>query len=323
MRGRLTIEADVEPQYVVQGSAEDKRQSYGNARQRADRIQQDYEIGLIGKDEALADLAELNAQVAALGLKPVHIEVETEDLDRAREKTRQTQDALRDGWGGIKGIGDGIRGITDALEGNAGAWQKITSVVDGTIQTFQSIMAVVGLIRLLTGATDTQTMSEGAKAGATAASATAMTAAAAGQAAQAAASVPVIAANKALTASYMELASAMFFAAHASIPFAGFGIASGFASAAKAFVAAMGATPFAQGGVVSGPTLALVGEYAGAANNPEVIAPLDKLRSMLQPQGAAAGGSVRFEIDGRKLVGVLANETRVSGKSGRRTGIRI
>ena len=323
VRGRLTIGADVEPQYVVQGSAEDKRQSYGNARQRADRIQQDYEIGLIGKDEALADLAELNAQVAALGLKPVHIEVETEDLDRAREKTRQTQDALRDGWGGIKGIGDGIRGITDALEGNAGAWQKITSVVDGTIQMFQSIMAVVGLIRLLTGATDTQTMSEGAKAGATAASATAMTAAAAGQAAQAAASVPVIAANKALTASYMELASAMFFAAHASIPFAGFGIASGFASAAKAFVAAMGATPFARGGVVSGPTLALVGEYAGAANNPEVIAPLDKLRSMLQPQGAAGGGSVRFEIDGRKLVGVLANETRVSGKSGRRTGIRI
>ena len=323
VRGRLTIEADVEPQYITQGSAEDKRQSYGNARQRADRIQQDYEIGLIGKDEALAGLAELNAQVEALGLKPVHIEVETEDLDRAREKTRQTQDALRDGWGGIKGIGDGIRGITDALEGNAGAWQKITSVVDGTIQMFQSIMAVVGLIRLLTGATDTQTMAEGAKAGATAASATAMTAAAAGQAAQAAASVPVIAANKALTASYMELASAMFFAAHASIPFAGFGIASGFASAAKAFVAAMGATPFARGGVVSGPTLALVGEYAGAANNPEVIAPLDKLRSMLQPQGAAQGGSVRFEIDGRKLVGVLANETRVSGKSGRRTGIRI
>ena len=32
---------------------------------------------------------------------------------------------------------------------------------------------------------------------------------------------------------------------------AGFGIASGFASAAKAFVAAMGATPFAQGGVVT------------------------------------------------------------------------
>lgn len=322
-KGKLTIEADVEPSYIVQGSTEDKRQSYSNARQKADRIQQDYEIGLIGKDEALNGLAELNGQITALGLKPVHIEVETEDLDKAKEKMRETSEALRNGWSGIKGIGDSIQGITDALEGNANAWQKITSIVDGTIQMFQSIMAVVGLVKLLTGATDTQTISEGAKAGATAASATAMTAVVAGQTAQAATAIPVIAANKLMTASYMELASAMYFAAHAYIPFTGFGIASGFASAAKAFVIGMGATPFAQGGVVSGPTLALVGEYAGASNNPEVIAPLDKLRTMLQPQGAVIGGNVHFEIDGRKLVGVLANETRVSSKSGKRTNIRI
>lgn len=322
-KGKLTIEADVESSYITQGSAEDKRQSYSNARQKADRIQQDYEIGLIGKDEALDGLAEINAKLDELDLKPVHIDVETEDLDRAKEKMRETSEALRNGWSGIKGIGDSIQGITDALEGNANAWQRITSVVDATIQMFQSIMAVVGLVKLLTGATDTQTISEGAKAGATTASATAMTAAAAGQTAQAATAIPVIAANKLMTASYMELASAMYFAAHAYIPFTGFAIASGFASAAKAFVLAMGATPFADGGVVSGPTLALVGEYAGAANNPEVIAPLDKLRTMLQPQGTVIGGNVHFEIDGRKLVGVLANETRVSSKSGKRTNIRI
>ena len=322
-KGKLTIEADVEPSYITQGSTEDKRQSYSNARQKADRIQQDYEIGLIGKDEALDGLTEINAKLDELDLKPVHIDVETEDLDRAKEKMRETQNALRDGWSGIKGIGDSIQGITDALEGNGNAWQKITSVVDGAIQMFQSIMAVVGLVELLTGATDAQTISEGAKAGATAASATAMTAVTTGQTAQAASAVGLIAANKLVTASYMELASAMYFAAHAYIPFTGFAIASGFASAAKAFVLAMGATPFADGGVVSGPTLALVGEYAGASNNPEVIAPLDKLRTMLQPQGAVIGGSVHFEIDGRKLVGVLANETRVSSKSGKRTNIRI
>lgn len=322
-KGKLTIEADVEPSYITQGSAEDKRQSYSNARQKADRIQQDYEIGLIGKDEALDGLAKINAKLDELDLKPVHIDVETEDLDRAKEKMRETQNALRDGWSGIKGIGDSIQGITDALEGNGNAWQKITSVVDGAIQMFQSIMSVVGLVELLTGATDAQTISEGAKAGATAASATAMTAVTAGQTAQAASAVGLIAANKLVTASYMELASAMYFAAHAYIPFTGFAIASGFASAAKAFVLAMGATPFADGGVVSGPTLALVGEYAGAANNPEVIAPLDKLRAMLQPQGTVIGGNVHFEIDGRKLVGVLANETRVSSKSGKRTNIRI
>lgn len=39
---------------------------------------------------------------------------------------------------------------------------------------------------------------------------------------------------------------------------------------------------FANGGVVSGPTLAMVGEYAGARSNPEVIAPLNDLQHMIE-----------------------------------------
>jgi len=50
-----------------------------------------------------------------------------------------------------------------------------------------------------------------------------------------------------------------------------------------------GLTGFADGGIVSGPTAALVGEYSGARTNPEVIAPLDKLQSMIQ---GAGGGNV-------------------------------
>jgi len=38
---------------------------------------------------------------------------------------------------------------------------------------------------------------------------------------------------------------------------------------------------FAAGGIVHGPTLAMVGEYAGAISNPEVIAPLSELREMV------------------------------------------
>ena len=322
-KGKLTIEADVEPSYITQGSAEDKRQSYSNARQKADRIQQDYEIGLIGKDEALRDITELNLQVEQLGLKPIKIEVMTEDIDKAREKTQRAVEALRNGWGGIKGFGDSIQSITAALEGNGTAWEKVVAIIDGFIQIYSSIQAIVGVINLLTTATTAHTTAKAAEGAATTVATSATTAATVAQGAAAAAAMPVILANKLATASYMELASAMYFAAHASIPFVGFGIASGFASAAKAFVLAMGATPFADGGVVSGPTLALVGEYAGASNNPEVIAPLDKLRTMLQPQGTVIGGNVHFEIDGRKLVGVLANETRVSSKSGKRTNIRI
>ena len=197
------------------------------------------------------------------------------------------------------------------------------SIIDGFIQIYSSIQAIVGVINLLTTATTAHTTAKAAEGAATTVATSATTAASVAQGAAAAATMPVILANKLATASYMELASAMYFAAHASIPFVGFGIASGFVSAATAIVQAIGVMPFANGGVVSGPTLALVGEYAGASNNPEVIAPLDKLRTMLQPQGAVIGGSVHFEIDGRKLVGVLANETRVSSKSGKRTNIRI
>ena len=49
-------------------------------------------------------------------------------------------------------------------------------------------------------------------------------------------------------------------------------------------VAAIKSTPLpalAQGGIAFGPTTAIVGEYSGASANPEVIAPLDKLKSML------------------------------------------
>lgn len=55
------------------------------------------------------------------------------------------------------------------------------------------------------------------------------------------------------------------------------------AATAAAKAALQNITAFAAGGIVSGPTLALVGEYSGASNNPEVVAPLNKLRSMLEP----------------------------------------
>ena len=97
--------------------------------------------------------------------------------------------------------------------------------------------------------------------------------------------------------------------------------ATGLAQLAAMITSVKNITAFANGGIVSGPTLALVGEYAGATNNPEVIAPLDKLRNMIQPVGGVEG-VVRFEIEGRKLVGVIANQTRIGSKSGRRTNIK-
>jgi len=62
-------------------------------------------------------------------------------------------------------------------------------------------------------------------------------------------------------------------------------------------------TAFADGGIVSGPTLGLMGEYPNASRNPEVIAPLDKLTSLIQPQGSGFVAST--SIQGRDLAIVL------------------
>jgi hypothetical protein len=77
----------------------------------------------------------------------------------------------------------------------------------------------------------------------------------------------------------------------------------------------MGSGPreFAKGGIVSTPTLGLVGEYPGARSNPEVIAPLDKLKSMIGERGAShvqVGG--QFTLKGQDLVVALqrANNNR-------------
>jgi hypothetical protein len=82
----------------------------------------------------------------------------------------------------------------------------------------------------------------------------------------------------------------------------GAGVALIAASTIVRSVASKGPTAFADGGIVSGPTLGLVGEYANASTNPEVIAPLDKLKGMLMPMsGGNFPMSMETRFDGRDL----------------------
>lgn len=79
------------------------------------------------------------------------------------------------------------------------------------------------------------------------------------------------------------------------------------------------ATAFAEGGIVSGPTYALVGEYAGARNNPEVIAPLNKLRDLL-PEAGGTPVVLDHEvvIDGSQIKILLRNINRRDSFVGKR-----
>ena len=86
----------------------------------------------------------------------------------------------------------------------------------------------------------------------------------------------------------------------------------GLAQLAAMVSAVKGMSKFADGGIAYGPTIGLFGEYAGASHNPEVVAPLDKLRGMLKGSTGEAwsGGEVEFRIRGRNLEGVLKKRER-------------
>jgi TP901 family phage tail tape measure protein len=84
------------------------------------------------------------------------------------------------------------------------------------------------------------------------------------------------------------------------------------ATAVGGVMAAFAAIPkFADGGIVSGTTLGVMGEYTGAKQNPEVIAPLNKLEAMIggkQAQQVNVGGE--FRIQGQDLVVALQRAER-------------
>lgn len=249
------------------------------------------------------EAAALNQEIELWNKKAEAIKKAGLEAESAGEKNYK---AFTTSWGAVKGMKGGIDNITEALKGNGDAWTIVCGIIDGFIALYNGIQTVIGVINLLTAASTAHSVakgveatSEGTEAGVRATAATT----------NAAAAATTIVANKLEAASWKELAAAKYMAAHAAIPFAGYGIAAGFVAAMLATVTAAGVPMLANGGLATGPTLAMVGEYAGASGNPEVIAPLDKLRSLLPDQQEAGIGNLEFRIKGDDLVAVYNRRT--------------
>lgn len=88
-------------------------------------------------------------------------------------------------------------------------------------------------------------------------------------------------------------------------------IAIGLAGALKAAASQLqNVQTFAKGGIVSAPTLGLMGEYAGARSNPEVIAPLDRLKGMIGQRESSVNVTGGFRLEGQDLVVALQRAER-------------
>lgn len=240
------------------------------------------------QDASVNEAVGINAQIKAWQEKADAIRNAGKEVQKTGASTYES---LTKGWGSIKSLAGGVESITDALTENGTAWEKIVAIIDGFITIYESIRSIIDIIQMLTGVTNMLTAAKQAEATASIANAGAKTTEASANTAAA-------------------VSGAL--SAHSSIPFVG--IAMGLAAAAAIIATMLSIPKFATGGIVSGPTLAMVGEYGGASNNPEVIAPLNKLRGLL---GNSGGGyeEVKFKIEGRTLVGILNKESNINKRS--------
>lgn len=271
-------------------------------------------VRAIGVEELTARIERLQKQLAD-NSNPVSdsqrkdIEALIQTYTQWRATSVYSINTVRTAWGGIQGIGDSVSSLVDTLEGTGSAWQKITA----SVQTFFSVMdglrSIIEVVKMIETVSKATTAAKVVETGAITANTSAITTEAS---VAITASLAKAAANNVEGTAAVAAAVAKIFAAHSSIPFAGVGIAAGLVALMIGTLASI--PKFADGGIAYGPTVGLFGEYAGASRNPEVVAPLDRLRSLIAPQ-QSGGGQVEFRIEGRQLVGILNKESRYRSRN--------
>lgn len=328
-KGKLSISASVEPSYIVQGSIDDIRQSYQNAQSRASRIQQDYEIGLIGKDEALRQIEELNEQIAqmCMSLKPVKIEIDTKSFDKIMAGIRQ-------GWGDIQGVGSGIVGMTEALDGNKSAWERISGVINSTLQIAEGISGIVKLIDMLTTSTEAETAATAVNTTITAANTGVSATNTAAKSGEAVANATASGAKLPFPANLVAIAAGVAAVVGAlgmiSGAFADGGIVGGSSWTGDKLMARVNSGEMILNGaqqsrlfaIANGATVygaaSRVGR--GSVEGVKVIPATERLQAMVVKDSENMFGGISLRLRGSDLVGVIANETRGNR---RRSNIRI
>lgn len=271
-------------------------------------------VRAIGVEELTARIERLQKQLAD-NSNPVSdsqrkdIEALIQTYTQWRATSVYSINTVRTAWGGIQGIGDSVSSLVDTLEGTGSAWQKITASVQAFFSVMDGLRSIIEVVKMIETVSKATTAAKVVETGAITANTSAITTE---SSVAIAASLAKAAANKVEGNAALDAAIAKIFAAHSSIPFAGVGIAAGLAAL---MIGTLASVPkFADGGIAYGPTVGLFGEYAGASHNPEVVAPLDRLRSLIAPQ-QSGGGQVEFRIEGRHLVGILNKESRYRSRN--------
>ena len=140
-------------------STQDKVKSYDNAQTNISSVTNQRNIGLIDKQAADSQIADINKQLQALGLKPIKVHIET-DFEKDFADFRNNANDIIGGLEGIGNVVNSIESLSNALANGADAWTVFMGVVDTAttiLQTVGSVMTAVNTITELLGATTAAT----------------------------------------------------------------------------------------------------------------------------------------------------------------------
>ena len=325
-KGQVTIEAKVAPSFIVKGSDDDKRQSIANAQSIINQINDDFKNGIIStREQAQTQVAAINEELAKLGLKPIHIHFES-DFDKMMDK-------INDGFSNVDSIIstiDSIQSLSNAISEGAGAWEifkSAVSAVESVLSTVSTIMSAVNTIQQLFNTTKSASAAVSAsETAATTAAATAQQGKAAVDTESIATTTAATAALKAQEAAYLDTAAAAIYAAHASIPFAGVGIASGLVSAMMAAMTAQHAATlamaaFKDGGIVGGSSF-YGDKVIARLNSGEMVLSKKQQTNLFNAIdngmfgfGTTENATISFKLKGSDIYGSIKNFTNIKSKS--------
>ena len=140
-------------------STQDKVKSYDNAQTNISSVTNQRNIGLIDKQAADSQIADINKQLQTLGLKPIKVHIET-DFEKDFADFRNNANDIIGGLEGIGNVVNSIESLSNALANGADAWTVFMGVVDTAttiLQTVGSVMTAVNTITELLGATTAAT----------------------------------------------------------------------------------------------------------------------------------------------------------------------
>ena len=325
-KGKLSIEIPVKPSFITSGSDEDLRQSYANASTMIQEIQDDFSKGLIQtREEAIAKIAEINEKLSQLGLKPIEIHIET--------NFEQWVSSFKDSLGGLNSVTsavDSISSLTQSIDDGASAWEifkNSISAVESVLDTFGTVMTAVNAIQEMFNLTKTKSAAISVtEASSTAVAAIAQKGKSITDEKSALDSAALTVALKAQEAAYLDLAAAAIFAAHASIPFVGVGVASGFISTMMAAMTAQHAATkammaFEDGGIVGGSSyygdkvIARLNSGEMVLNRRQQTTLFNAIDNGMFDNGTNGNTTISFKLRGSDIYGSLKNFTNIKSKS--------